>query len=308
MPAKHLEKPVRPRFTIKAKKEPYFISRVPRRKPIVMDDLAIMTHKAIKSALLSHKEEIALAKRIEAGDEKARNTLVEANMGLVISVAKRYAGLNVPICDLIQEGNIGLIDAARKYDYRRNTRFGTYAVWWIRQSVTRAIASQARIIGLPEYIVGRINRLKRQRETLGLKLGYEPTVEDLAEVVNLPVQNVEDALNLTEPVSLDAPTDSGAVTFADCLEDTDVSRPEDIAIRADFRRHFEAIFASCLDEREGKILKYRFGWDDGIKLTLDEVGLLTQITRERVRQIELKALRKLRKYLDTNHVNLESFS
>ncbi|WMC94518.1 RNA polymerase sigma factor RpoD [Kineothrix sp. MB12-C1] len=263
---------------------------------ISIEDPVRMYLKEIgKVPLLTAEEEIELAKKLELGEEEAKKRLAEANLRLVVSIAKRYVGRGMLFLDLIQEGNLGLIKAVEKFDYRKGFKFSTYATWWIRQAITRAIADQARTIRIPVHMVETINKLIRVSRQLLQELGREPSPEEIAEEMNMPVDRVREILKISqEPVSLETPIGEEEDShLGDFIQDDNVPVPADAAAFTLLKEQLVEVLGT-LTEREQKVLRLRFGLDDGRARTLEEVGKEFNVTRERIRQIEAKALRKLR--------------
>ena len=263
---------------------------------INVDDPVRMYLREIgKIKLLTYDQELELAKRILDGDEEAKQELAEANLRLVVSIAKKYVGRGMLFLDLIQEGNMGLIKAVEKFDYTKGFKFSTYATWWIRQSITRAIADQARTIRIPVHMVETINKLIRTSRHLLQKLGREPTPEELSKELEMPMDKVMEIQKIAQdPVSLETPIgEEDDSHLGDFIQDEDSPAPQDAAAYTLLKEQLEEVMAT-LTPREAKVLRLRFGLDDGKARTLEEVGRQFDVTRERIRQIEAKALRKLR--------------
>jgi len=272
---------------------------------IADDSVRLYLREIGKIPLLSADEELALAKRVVAGDIDAKEKMAEANMRLVVSIAKRYVGRGLDLLDLIQEGNTGLLRAVEKFDPDKGFKFSTYATWWIRQAITRAIADQARTIRIPVHMVETINKLLRTQRRLTQELNREPTNDEIAKEMEIDVDKVEHIMKIKQDISsLDASIrdDEEDSVLADFIEDEDTISPEESATGQLLKEHVKEML-SALTEREQKILKLRFGLEDGKSHTLEEVGQEFSVTRERIRQIEAKALAKLRKHRDAKKLH-----
>ncbi len=261
----------------------------------VIDDIKLYLKRIGQIPLLTAEEEVELAKRIEQGDEEARQKLIESNLRLVVSVAKKYRRKGLSFLDLIQEGNLGLMKAVKKFKYKKGFKFSTYAIWWIRQAITRAIADQSRTIRIPVHMVEIIHKLKKVTKQLSQELGREPTYQEIAERVGMPAEKIKKILKIAqEPVSLDMPIgDEEDSSFGEFVEDTKVSDPYEETVKSFKREQVEKLL-SCLTDRERRVIELRFGLRDGQCMTLEEVGKIFGVTRERIRQIEAKALKKLK--------------
>ncbi|MDQ5969727.1 MAG: polymerase primary sigma factor [Patescibacteria group bacterium] len=265
------------------------------------DSVRLYLREIGKIPLLTAEEELALANRVIAGEKKAKDQMAEANMRLVVSIAKRYSGRGLDFLDLIQEGNTGLLRAVEKFDPSKGFKFSTYATWWIRQAITRAIADQARVIRIPVHMVETINKLLRTQRRMTQELNREPTIEELAKEMEMEPEKVEYVIKIKQDVnSLDAAVrdDEEDSVLGDFIEDEDTKSPDEAATEQLLKEQVQDILASALSERELKIVKMRFGLEDGKNHTLEEVGHEFAVTRERIRQIEAKALAKLRKHKD----------
>jgi RNA polymerase primary sigma factor len=272
---------------------------------IADDSVRLYLREIGKIPLLTSEEELALAKRVVAGEKKAKDQMAEANMRLVVSIAKRYVGRGLDLLDLIQEGNTGLLRAVEKFDPDRGFKFSTYATWWIRQAITRAIADQARTIRIPVHMVETINKLLRTQRRLTQELNREPTNEEIAVAMEMDVDKVEHIMKIKQDISsLDASVrdDEEDSVLGDFIEDEDTKTPTESASEQLLKEQVKQILGT-LTEREQKILKLRFGLEDGKSHTLEEVGQEFSVTRERIRQIEAKALAKLRKHKDTRKLH-----
>jgi RNA polymerase primary sigma factor len=269
-------------------------------KDIADDSVRLYLREIGKIPLLTSEQEISLAKRIEAGDKAAKDAMAEANMRLVVSIAKKYIGRGLDLLDLIQEGNTGLLRAVEKFDYSKGFKFSTYATWWIRQAITRAIADQARTIRIPVHMVETINKLIRTQRRLVQELGREPLPEEIAAEMEMDVDKVNHILKIKQDiVSLEAPVgEEEDSQLGDFIADEDSLTPEEAATHQLLKEHVNGVLA-LLTPREQKILRMRFGLEDGRSHTLEEVGQEFGVTRERIRQIEAKALAKLRKHRES---------
>ena len=272
---------------------------------IADDSVRLYLREIGKIPLLSSENELALAKRVVAGDKEAKAEMAEANMRLVVSIAKRYVGRGLDLLDLIQEGNTGLLRAVEKFDPDKGFKFSTYATWWIRQAITRAIADQARVIRIPVHMVETINKLLRTQRRLTQELNREPTSEEIAKAMEIEVEKVEHIMKIKQDISsLDASIkdDEEESVLSDFIEDEDTISPEESATGQLMKEQIKSLLGA-LTEREQKILKLRFGLEDGKYHTLEEVGQEFSVTRERIRQIEAKALAKLRKHKDSKKLH-----
>ncbi len=282
-------------FTLENTEQEEQEENVPTETVTIDDPVKVYLKEIGRVPLLTPEEETALAMRIIDGDVRAKQRLSEANLRLVVSIAKRYVGRGMQFLDLIQEGNLGLIKAVEKFDYTKGFKFSTYATWWIRQAITRAIADQARTIRIPVHMVETINKVKKVSSQLLHKNGHEPTAEEIAEEIAMPVDKVREIMRVAqEPVSLETPIGEEEDShLGDFIPDDDAPAPADAASHTLLKEQLEEVLGS-LTEREAKVLRLRFGLEDGRPRTLEEVGKEFDVTRERIRQIEAKALRKLR--------------
>lgn len=265
------------------------------------DSVRLYLREIGKIPLLTAEEELALANRVVAGEKRAKDQMAEANMRLVVSIAKRYSGRGLDFLDLIQEGNTGLLRAVEKFDPSKGFKFSTYATWWIRQAITRAIADQARVIRIPVHMVETINKLLRTQRRMTQELNREPTIDELAKELEMEPEKIEYVMKIKQDVnSLDAAVrdDEEDSVLGDFIEDEDTKSPDEAATEQLLKEQVQGILESALSERELKIIKMRFGLEDGKNHTLEEVGHEFAVTRERIRQIEAKALAKLRKHKD----------
>jgi RNA polymerase primary sigma factor len=272
---------------------------------IADDSVRLYLREIGKIPLLSSEEELALAIKVAAGDKRAKDKMAEANMRLVVSIAKRYVGRGLDLLDLIQEGNTGLLRAVEKFDHEKGFKFSTYATWWIRQAITRAIADQARTIRIPVHMVETINKLLRTQRRLTQELNREPSNEEIAAAMDIEVDKVEHIMKIKQDISsLDASIrdDEEESVLSDFIEDEDTISPEESATNQLLKEQVKGMLGA-LTEREQKILKLRFGLEDGKQHTLEEVGQEFSVTRERIRQIEAKALAKLRKHKDAKKLH-----
>jgi RNA polymerase primary sigma factor len=271
------------------------------------DSVRLYLREIGKIPLLNSEEELALAQKVVAGDKRAKDKMAEANMRLVVSIAKRYSGRGLDLLDLIQEGNTGLLRAVEKFDPDKGFKFSTYATWWIRQAITRAIADQARTIRIPVHMVETINKLLRTQRRMTQELNREPTIEELAKELEMEPEKVEYVIKIKQDItSLDAGVgrDEGEddSVLGDFIEDEDTATPEESAANQLLKEQVQSVLSS-LSEREQKIIKMRFGLENGKSHTLEEVGQEFAVTRERIRQIEAKALAKLRKHKDAKKLH-----
>jgi len=284
------------KFKNKGKRRTSFNEKLNTKiKSAVIDPVKVYLKAIGKVKLLSASQEVQLAKRIEAGDAEAKKLLVESNLRLVVSIAKKYAGRGMLFLDLIQEGNIGLIKAVEKFDYKRGYKFSTYATWWIRQGITRAISDQARTIRVPVHMVENINKLMRMQRKLVQEFGRDPSAEEISEKMDFTPEKVREIIKINQnPVSFESPVgEEGDTQLGDFIEDSEIEKPMDAALFILLQEQLQKIL-DTLDDRERRIIQLRFGLHDGYPRTLEEVGREFKVTRERIRQIEFKTLNKLR--------------
>ncbi len=284
------------KFKNKGKRRTSFNEKLNTKiKSAVIDPVKVYLKAIGKVKLLSASQEVQLAKRIEAGDAEAKKLLVESNLRLVVSIAKKYAGRGMLFLDLIQEGNIGLIKAVEKFDYKRGYKFSTYATWWIRQGITRAISDQARTIRVPVHMVENINKLMRVQRKLVQEFGRDPSAEEISEKMDFTPEKVREIIKINQnPVSFESPVgEEGDTQLGDFIEDSEIEKPMDAALFILLQEQLQKIL-DTLDDRERRIIQLRFGLHDGYPRTLEEVGREFKVTRERIRQIEFKTLNKLR--------------
>ncbi|MDP4119026.1 MAG: RNA polymerase sigma factor RpoD [Bacillota bacterium] len=276
---------------------------------VTTDDPVRMYLKEIGNVpLLTEEEESILSEKMLFGDLRVKNRLIEANLRLVVSIAKKYVGRGIPFLDLIQEGNLGLIKAVERFDKSKGFKFSTYATWWIRQAITRAIADQARTIRIPVHMVELINRIMRESRRMVQELGREPSNEELAAALNMPIERVSDVMRIAvDPISLDSHIgDDDESSLLEFIPDEDAQSPDDSASRSLLHEQIIEIL-DTLTPRESRVLKMRFGLETGRPCTLEEVGLQFDVTRERIRQIEAKALRKVRARCSRKHITFKDF-
>jgi RNA polymerase primary sigma factor len=278
----------------------YLLRKEDNSKPVQTDALSSWLRQVAHHSLLTREEEIALAKRIENGDESACDELVQANMRLVVSVASKYQGRNVPLEDLIQEGNIGVMRAAKKFDYRKGFKFSTYAIWWIKQAIRRTLDNCSRSIRLPSYIVAKVNRFDSTYARLSQELQREPKIEELAEALDLTDNQVKDILTLnTDTISMEIPLsdEKTAATLGDLVEDMSAN-PETGPVADMIEQDLVHQLLSKLSAREQQVLSMRYGIKGGNEKTLREIGEKLDVTRERIRQLEIEAIHRLRRFYD----------
>ena len=271
------------------------------------DSVKMYMNEIGKFPLLTAAQELDLAQRVANGDEDAKEQLINSNLRLVVSIAKRYKYTGMPFIDLVQEGNLGLMKAVDKYDYTKGFKFSTYATWWIRQSIMRGIADRGKVIRVPVHVVESLGRLSRAKRVLAQELDREPNEKELAEYLNIPEKKVIELQKASlEPMSFDKPVgEEEDSTLGDFVQDTNTPSPEEITEASLLREDLERAMKKCLDEREEKVLRLRFGMDDGREHTLEEIGQEFSVTRERIRQIEARALRKMKHLI--NRMNRGDF-